>query len=220
MKHLVRWLPALAAACGLLLGMATAEVGHATTYTFNVYNYPGTHSSTATLNCGWHVICEGDNPYDGPGLDWHNSSSEGSNTVNWRSFSANDQSYGYAGSVQVQDGTSGSCHTARAALFSPSGAALDRINYLHTSPYGTGGYTAINSGSWPASTEFRVGTTVDNDCGQFAAHLHQERDSSNWTKNYYPTRANCENGSGCSGYINISVWSNYQHHRTRYASGY
>jgi hypothetical protein len=207
-------------ALGFAVGSASAPSVEATTYTFHVWNHPGTQSTTAQLNCGWHSTCLPGYPLDGPGLDWSHPTA--GMDVKWRSLSSNDQSYGLAGTVQVQDGTSGSCNTTYAALYSPLGSSLNRIQYLHTSPYGATGYTNIASGFWPQSTEFQVGDTVSNDCGSFPAHLHQERDSSgNWTKNsYYPTREYCDDDSGCTGYTDVSVWSYYQHQRTWWTSGY
>lgn len=65
----------------------------------------------------------------------------------------------------------------------------------------------------------QIGTTHDNDCGVFPAHLHQGYASTNWVRNgFYPTRADCDNDYGCITYG--SVWDNYQHYRTWYASGY
>lgn len=216
---MMRWIMRLLAVSGLGLGLVAgildSREGLATTYTYIVWNFPGTESSTAYLNCGWHDICISD--YDGDGLDWENGTNA---DVFWRSLSANDQSLSYVGTIQTENYNSGSCHTTKAHLRSPLGTSLDKIGYLHTEPYNAGSYTTVNSSLLGATTTAKVGDTVNSDCGQYPAHLHQERDSSNWTKNSeYPIRGG-ENGCTEDRCETHGVWDQYQHQRTWYGSGY
>lgn len=88
----------------------------------------------------------------------------------------------------------------------------------HTTPSIQGSPPYIWSGLYPTSTSFAVGSSVNNDCGTFPIHLHQERGSGNWAKNsYFPTRAGCDDDNGCK---TDGVWDQYHSERIWYSSGY
>ena len=201
----------IALATGGLWGVLSASPVSAASYTYYVWNFPG--GPTAVLNCGWHNVCISD--MDGDSLDWR---SPFASEIRWRSQSSNSQSISVVGSVLVIDMSSGTCNTTWARLRSPLGTDLNAIKYLHTQPYGAGTVYYVPSGPYPVSGDFRVGTTVNNDCGTYPAHLHQGYTSTNWVRNsLYPTRAGCT-ADACQTYP--SVWSNYQHQRVWTGSGY
>ncbi len=206
-------LAAIAFICGIAMGAWLPSHANADSYAYYIWDYPGTSSSTAVLTCGWHDVCT--TGTDGVALDWQNAASA---SVYWRSYSSNTQGISWVGRVYVEDESSGSCHGTFAEVKTPLGTSLEGIRYDHTAPSIPGSPPTISSGSYPASTSFVLGSTVNNDCNQWPAHLHQEVGSSNWTKNsYYPTRAGCDDDYGCQS---DNVW--YEEHSTRTwtASGY
>jgi hypothetical protein len=207
-----RLMALLVFATGLALG--TVLPGHvkATQYTYYVASQPGTNSETAILTCGWHDDCT--TGTDGNALDWQNSSS-----VYWRSLSSNSQGISWVGRVYVANQSSGTCYRTYAELRTPLGTSLEGILFRHTSPSIPPSPPYVwSGGAYPAATAFVLGSSVNNDCGIYPAHVHQERSSSNWAKNsYFPTRALCDNDYGCQS---DNVWGPYHSLRTWYASGY
>ncbi|MCA9844449.1 MAG: hypothetical protein KC491_07295 [Dehalococcoidia bacterium] len=212
-RHL-RLLAAAFFAAGVLGGFLLPGNAKATTYYYYVWNQPGTTSTTATLTCGWHNVCT--TGTDGIGLDWLNWES---NAVYWRSYSHNTQGISNVGRIYVADLSSGSCNTAYAELKSPWGTSLQGIRYLHTDPSIPGSPPYVwSSDTYPATTSFVLGYTVDNDCGQYPDHLHQEVSHANWEKNsYFPTRAGCDDDYGCQ---DDYVWGEHHSYRTWSGSGY
>jgi hypothetical protein len=208
---ILRLLALMAFSIGVMIGLSLPKEAEATQYTYYVWNQPGTNSSSATLTCGWHNDCTYGS--DGDALDWMNSSS-----VYWRSLSSNSQGISWVGRVYVADLSWGSCYRTYAEVRTPLGTSLEGILYRHTQPSIPGSAPYVWSGLYPSSTSFIVGSSVANDCGYFPAHLHQERGSTNWTRNtYYPTRASCNNDYGCQ---TDNVWGQHHSQRLWYASGY
>lgn len=88
------------------------------------------------------------------------------------------------------------------------------IQYKHTNPVNAGSVYNVASGFFPTSTTVQVGTTVNNDCGKYPAHLHQGRaPGSYWAKQtqstwVYPTWSTCHT-AGCNTYT--SPWQYWQH---------
>lgn len=90
MNKLQRLTAVAAVAAGFLLGILTTGEARATTYQYQVWNYPG---AGATIYCGWHGQCDSTNSnMDGDSLDWGNASGS---PVYWRSLSANTQNLSY-----------------------------------------------------------------------------------------------------------------------------
>jgi hypothetical protein len=219
MNPFARWCPLFALVLGVVVGFAGSTPGRATTYEFIVYNFPGHQQDPEFLNCGWHNTCISDS--DGDSLDWENFTND---DVYWRSLSGNGQDYSVAGTIQVENASSGTCNTTKAHLRDPLGTSRQRIKYLHTSPYSSGSYYNVNSSLSGSLTTAHVGDTVNNDCATsdpyfvgYSAHLHQGQDSSDWVKNTaYPTRSNCTEDH-CASY---GVWEQWQHKRVWYTTGY
>ena len=214
MSRYMRFMIVAALAGGFLLGLLNITPSKATNYSYTVWAYPG--GPTPQLNCGWHTICLPGNPTDGDGLDW--SSPTAGTGIYWRSYSSNTQGLSIVGNFLVVDMNSGSCHTVYAELRSLASSTLQSVKYLHTEPYSAGSSYQVNSGLLSASTSQLVGTTTSNDCNLYPNHLHQAY-MSYWTRNtFYPTRATCDDDSGCATYG--SVWSYYQQQRDWYSTGY
>lgn len=199
---------------GLGTGVLAPGPAEATSFSYSVWSQPGTSGSSATLTCGWHDNCTYGS--DGVALDWMNSEDA---AVYWRSWSSNSQGINSVGRVYVANQNSGSCYTTYGELKTLLGTSLNGIVYRHTSASIPGSPPYVSSGLYPATTSFVLGYTVDNDCaGAYPAHLHQERGSSSWTKNtYYPTRAGCNDDSGCQ---TDAVWGEHHSQRLWYAGGY
>lgn len=212
-SHIRRTVALVTFITGVILGMASLSLANATNYSYTVWSQPGTQSTTATLTCGWHAECTSGS--DGPALDWLNWTD---NDVYCRSYSSNSQGISFVGRVYVANWNSGSCHTTFAELKSPLGSSLQGIVYLHTDPSVPGSAPYVWSGYFPQTTSFVLGATVDNDCDEYPDHLHQEVGHTNWVKNsYYPTRASCDNDSGCQS---DNVWGEHHSVRSWSSTGY
>ena len=105
---------------GVVAGVGSALPSHADTYTYAVYNYPG--SGNARVYCGWHTTCLPGYPSDGDSIDW--PSPTAGTVIYWRSWSSNTQGLSWAGTTLVVNGNNGNCYRVDAELKSPIGTHL------------------------------------------------------------------------------------------------
>lgn len=217
---MIRWLGLVAAAIGLIFGIALphSAAGNVTGAQLAVVVQPPTLGDglSPLLTCGWHTAC-GNPPTSGIALDWDDDNQNTGNPWYFRGFFyvSNTNRTAFTMYPLVNQSGSDRCDIMTVWVVEVHSGALMAIpTFMHVNITDSSSFSWIG-GPWTIYNSRQIGRTInDTGCTWFGSHVHEyhtayltnlvtiTRDTG-----VYPTGASCSGSCGTFQNNNIANWT-------------